>query len=548
MNIGAVRAALLILPLFFVSNAVAQEIAVVTPATVPAPPPVAAAPAYSFNGDTYTRLRVEMDFTNAAAANIFAAKFCPKDELMGLTLLDLIKGDRSAALTVHIDGPQMADVNLNLYNITIDRKVLGTDCSSSFERIDFKSPLYLGGQYDGVSISITPKLLVAEKPTQLFKDSLGGLIAMANALSSLPAPFLNSKGKIITRLTGELSSSVGVSDRVQLNIGSTGRSDAQWVLPGNAKAGVPEIRLRAYLENVPSFFVKPGSGWNASTILSRSFPSGAQFGHVDFGSFASGLGAPYTYLIAANDVASFQANCKYLQDKIAENGFSPMDRALLLWAVTRSKANMRDNPAIDHSECMQTTFAELARFSATSDVVARPVTPVDPAAQPASVKQMQSTVEISSRFTAFMKSSDWGARREASEGLYGWPLRYIDGAGTGLMSQDDLQLANADQWQTLHAGARTAFASNAGCFLFREGSPSAPSTMLGLVDLGTAGAPKEAIVRLTFQNAIPAAASAIIGKFELVSPTAAGAEIAAIKTKYPLQCNVEGWKPAVMGY
>lgn len=553
MGIGAMRAALLILPLFFVSNAAAQEVAAATPATLPAPPPavtpapVTAPAAYSFNGDSYTRLRVTMDFTNPTAANVFAAKFCPKDELMGLKLLDLIKGDRSAALTVNIDGPQMTDVNLNLYNITVNRKWGGIDCDASFERIDFKSPLYLSGQYEGASISITPKLMVAKKPGQLFKDSLGGLITMANALSSLPAPFLNSKGKIITRLTGELSSSAGVSSKVQLNIGATGRTEAEWVLPGDRSAGIPEIRVRAYLENVPSYFVKPGTGWNPSDILSRSFPGGTQFGHVDFESFVGSLGAPYTQLVAANDAASFQAHCEYLRPEIAKNGFSPPDRALLLWAVTRLRVNMRGNPAIDQSDCMKSVFAELARFADTRDIVAR-VDPVGPAAQPASVKQMQSTVEISSRFAAFMKENDWAERRKASEALYSWPLRYIDGSDVGLMKEKDLQLANADQWQTLYAGTTAAFASNIGCFLFREGSPSAPSTMLGLVDFGSPGAPKEAMIRLSFQNAIPAAAAAAIGKFELLSPAAAAAEIAAIKAKHPLRCNVDGWKPAMVGY
>ena len=510
--------------------------------------PVPTTGEYSFDADAYTRLRVVMNWTEASTTNVFTANFCPKNELMGLKLIDLVKGDKSAALTVAITAPQIEDANLNLYNININRKLFAIDCEASFQRIDFKSPLYLGGQYDGSTVSITPKIVVAEKPSQLFDESLAGLLAAANAISPLPAPFLDKKDKVIKRLAGQFSSTVGVSDTIQFNIGSSGLHSEEWTIPGNTSMGVPSITVKAYLEAVPSYFTKPASGWSPSNILTRVFPSGAQFGYANFGAFVAGLGGNYANMIAANDVGVFDARCQSVQTEIAGQGFTPMDRSLLLWAVTQSQANLRSDPRIDHTDCLKSVFAELARFDQTKDLLPRNVILPPADLMPATEQQMRSTIESDARLAVFLRANSWVTRRAASEGLFSWPMKFVDHANTNLLTSSPVELQNSDQWQTLYAGDTVEYASRAGCYLFRPGGTESASRLLAIIDFGTDTEPVERLISLTFADAASETTAATVRQFDIIDQDDAEEELALIRSRHSSGCGASSWKPAILGF
>tara|TARA_B100002049_G_scaffold225739_1_gene198051 strand:+ start:491 stop:2104 length:1614 start_codon:yes stop_codon:yes gene_type:complete len=524
-------------------------LALTTPAIAQVEAPSSDAKAdYTFDADAYTRLRVVVDWDDPSATNVFTAEFCPESDLMGFDVLDLVKGDKSVALTIGISAPQIDDLNLNIYNITIDRKFFGVDCDSSFQRIDFMSPLYLGGQYDGTTVSITPKLVVADEPSQLFSDGLNSVIAAANAVSALPAPFLDNKDKVVARVIGQFSSRTGVSDTIQFNIGSTGRHSEEWAIPGSVAQRVPALSVRAYFETVPSYFTRPSSGWSASNILSRSFPSGSQFGYSNFRAFANGLGSSYTSTVAATDLATFDANCRTLQSDIARQGLTPMDRSLIMWAIARSEANLKDVEQIDHTACMSSVFAELGRFEATKDITSRAIPAVISTAEvvPASERQMRATIESDSRFAVFLRTGDWPTRRTASEQLFGWPTHFADSSDTKLMEATPLDLANSDQWQTRYARSSVAFASRVGCYLFKPNTGAGNSVMLAIVDFGSEDATLERLVRLTFGNVEEVADAAPVTRFDILDESASREELNLVKSRHQSSCGADRWRPALL--
>lgn len=503
--------------------------------------PVDSSDSFTFDADSYSRLRVQVEFSGAAE-QAFAAEVCPSADVMGVSLLDLVKGDRTAAITLTIGAPQIQNAELNVYNVQIDRKFLGTDCTASFRKIDFKSPLYLGAQYNGTTLSITPKLVVAKKPTQLFAQSLDGLINVANALSPLPAPFLNAKDKVIERTTGQLSSTQQISVETQLNLGPDGRHVETWSIPGDADQNVPDITIVAFLEEVKSYFEKPGGGWDAATILSRNFPSGSIFSYTNFGEFVANLGSSYTDMVAASDVAVFDVACRNLQTSIAKQGFSPMDRSLVLWATTQTKPNLRNDARIDHTQCLGTTFAELKKFETTKDITARPLV-IPETTQRANEAQMRAAAEFDSRLWVFMTTDRWDIRRTASERMFSWPLVYKDHAEAAILTSDSENLSNPDQWQTKHQGGSTTFASRVGCYAFVEGSETSDSYMLALVDMGSADAAKEAVVRLTFGEVPPTAAAAPVSQFDIYDPADQSAQIDILKQLHGSSCGGGSWRP-----
>lgn len=487
-----------------------------------------------------------MDFTANGGASAFRAEFCPKGSLMGISVLDLVNGSKAAALSLSVNAPQVKDVDLNLYNITIKRNWFGRDCTAAFQRLDFRSPLYLGGQYEGTVISVTPKLVVADKPSDLFGQGIDAVLGVANALSPLPAPFLNQKGKVIDRAAGQFSSTLQVSDQVQLSIGPDGKHEATWVLEPDTERGIPQINVRAYLERVPSYFTMPASGWSAESILSRSFPSGAQFSYSNFGDFVGSLGASYTNMVAASEVSAFNASCQILQGEIARHGFSPMDRSLLLWGAARARANLRQNPEIDHTSCLQSVYLELERFDATKNIDPRPIEPPKAKKIPATEGQMRATLEFDSRLATFFRTGDWSARRDASELMFRWPLTYIDRHQAGLLTGAELELQNSDQWQTRRGDLPPIFAQRVGCYLFQPGAEGRSSQMIGLVDLGTEAASRESILRLTFDDAESSASSARVRQFEIIDPSSADSGLNLIKARHGTSCGGSSWRPTTL--
>lgn len=502
-------------------------------------------PSFTFDPDAYVRLRVRVTADSSVSEGVFGSKFCPDKSAFDLNLGELLQGDRTASLVLSVSAPTAAPVELNLFDI--ERKgggiFSGPRCRLGLNRIDYKSPLYLAAQFNDQTVQVGLTFADQKGTAQLFADGLGGFLAIANAIAPLPAALLREEDGMVSRVTDGLVRKTKVSETVFLNIGTTGDSSKIWRLTSSVRPDMPKLTINAYLENVGSYFTKPSIGWDPALLLAAPFPPNPKVTASDFATYLASLGTDYSSFVSANDLGSFNARCDALRTNISKLGFSPMDRSLLLWAAAQSQSVMRNNKAIDRTDCMRTTYAELAQFDTTKSIVEREQ---DPPAAPATEAQMRLSIEANERLAIFMQTGDLAQNRQVADELFAWPLEVVDEVQAATLTSPAMQLSNADQWENRRTDRTKAIASRVGCYLFLPGETAGASRVLFFAAINTTVGNRDTLVELRFAPTPPDTERSRINRIVLRSEGTVPGDIALMKARFAGGCGLSGWRPALL--
>lgn len=497
--------------------------------------PAERVPAFQMDEQLYGRLVVTVTYDEGPNTEI---NRCPKTVYDLKNFGDLLEANRNLALGVAITTPENTQITLEPTSIEIKppRFLLGKPrCTMRLDSATYMSPLYALSTAGGASFTISPSVRLRDKPPAEMASLAREVTSRVMALHNTTAPFADSMASAAWSILDESGTNVTASRARPFPFRPSGRpTELTWTttisLDPRRSETIP-VMITARFENMASIFSPTATTLEALNLAEpdlilghRLLPTTATW-VASSPSIETQLSqiAPEAYraFVGSNDADGMNSACNELGVALNTSGFSPTDRAVILWALAQRRGDLGGTARGDQIGCLQERKALLKKVGVTLRPVPEPEFKMRASTTGEMKAAIGSDTGDADNLVSFFKTTE--RRSGAAAVLFRYPLTLNDPSNV-LLPADRRPVEHRDTWLGTLRPAEPFFI-HFGCYRY-----DAAGKVFARARSQTNGQTTDYSVELTFTTPVSTAADgstkigdALVTEVKL-APRGSGAE------------------------